>query len=378
MLKGIYLTLMIGPGAPVPAPKVVLDALSSVQITNSKERNGFQIAFHVAKNSSILSTMLPAGFFDPIVTRIMVIVTLNGTPNVLMDGFITNHELAPSSDPGKSTFTVTGEDVSLAMDLVQLIIPFPAMPDVAKIYSLLAPFGFLGIIPVVIPPSISPVRIPTEGWDSVVKQTSRQCLKALAANCGYIFYVQAGPIPGQNMAYFGPEVSLPVAQPALSINMDAHTNVESLSFSLNGLAKKIRIYTILDPVTKKITIPIPVPNINILKPPMGLRPTPILQTEFADSFSKFSPGAAAQKVIGDAISSSLNPPAISANGSFDILRYNRILQVRMLVGVRGAGIAYDGLYFVDSVTHNIKAGEYKQNFTLSRDGLVSNTPILPV
>ena len=378
MLKGIYLTLMIGPAVPAPAPKVVVDALSSVQVTNSKERNGFQLSFNVAKNSPLLSTMLPAGFFDPIITRVMIIVTLNGTPNVLMDGFITNHELSPSNDPGKSTFTVTGEDVSLAMDLVQLILPFPAMPDVAKIYLLLAPFAFLGIIPIVIPPEISPVRTPTEGWDSIVKQTNRQCIKALAANCGYIFYVQAGPQPGQNIAYFGPEVSLPVTQPALSINMDAHTNVESLSFSLNGLAKKIRIYTIFDPITEKITIPIPVPNINILKPPMGLKTTPILQTEFADSFSKFSPDAAAQKVIGDATSSSLNPPAISANGSFDILRYNQILQVRMLVGVRGAGITYDGLYFVDSVTHNIKSGEYKQSFTLSRDGLISNTPTLPV
>ena len=37
---------------------------------------------------------------------------------------------------------------------------------------------------------------------------------------------------------------------------------------------------------------------------------------------------------------------------------------------------YDGLYYVDSVTHNIKRGEYKQSFTLSRDGLISNTPVV--
>ena len=43
-------------------------------------------------------------------------------------------------------------------------------------------------------------------------------------------------------------------------------------------------------------------------------------------------------------------------------------------GVRGAGLAYDGLYYVNSVTHNIKRGEYKQSFQLSRDGLISNTP----
>ena len=50
----------------------------------------------------------------------------------------------------------------------------------------------------------------------------------------------------------------------------------------------------------------------------------------------------------------------------------------MLVGVRGAGIAYDGLYYVNSVTHNLKRGEYKQSFQLSRDGLVSLTPKVPV
>jgi hypothetical protein len=46
------------------------------------------------------------------------------------------------------------------------------------------------------------------------------------------------------------------------------------------------------------------------------------------------------------------------------------------VSVRGAGLAYDGLYFVKSVTHDIKRGEYKQSFALGRDGLVSLTPVV--
>ena len=55
-------------------------------------------------------------------------------------------------------------------------------------------------------------------------------------------------------------------------------------------------------------------------------------------------------------------------------RYGHILRARQLVGVRGSGRAYDGFYYVNSVTHDIKPGAYKQNFTLSRDGLVSPTP----
>jgi len=62
---------------------------------------------------------------------------------------------------------------------------------------------------------------------------------------------------------------------------------------------------------------------------------------------------------------------VSGRGSLDVLRYGRLLKARGLVGVRGAGMAFDGLYYVKSVTHNIKRGEYKQNFTLSRNGLIS-------
>ena len=68
--------------------------------------------------------------------------------------------------------------------------------------------------------------------------------------------------------------------------------------------------------------------------------------------------------------------AVSGNGSLNVMRYGHILRARMLVGVRGAGLTYDGMYYVESVTHNIKRGEYKQSFTLSRDGVVSQTPVV--
>jgi hypothetical protein len=372
MLKGIYLTLMIGPAVPVPAPKVVMDALNSIQVTSSKDRSGFQVTFSVSKSSALLTTMLPAGYFDPMTTRVIIIATLNGMPNVLMDGLVTNQELSPSNEPGKSTLTITGEDLSLAMDVLDKIMPYPAMPDVAKIYTILAPYAVLGIVPLVIPPIITPVDSPTNRW-ATQKTTDRNYLKSIARECGYLFFVHPGPFPGQSIAYFGPDVNLPVPQPALSVNMDAHTNVESLSFSFNGLAKKLRIYTIFDPITHKIPIPIPVPNVDIFKPPLGLKPAPPSKIEFADDGAKLAPADAAKKILGYLMDSS-NSSSISASGSLDVMRYNGILQARMLVGVRGAGLAYDGMYYVDSVTHNIKQGEYKQNFTLSRDGLISNTP----
>ena len=369
MLQGIHLTLLIGPAVPLPAPLAVMDAVTSVQVTSSKDTSGFQLVFAISKNSLLLTTLLPAGYFDPITTRVIVIATVGGMPQVLMDGVVTRQELAPSSEPGQSTLTITGEDLSALMDLIDLTgVPYPAMPEVARVYLMLAKYAVFGIVPAAIPPIPSDVPIPTRDTPTQ-RGTDRAYIRELAGEAGYVFYVEPGPLPGQSIAYFGPDIRIPVPQPALNINMDAETNVESLSFSFDGLQKKIVLYTIMDPITGKIVIPIPVPNLSILRPPLGLKIPMPFRLEQQEGAAKNNPAKAAQEILGILFNAS---DAITASGSLDVLRS------RMLVGVRGSGIAYDGLYYVNSVTHNIKRGEYKQSFQLSRDGLISLTPKVPV
>ena len=375
MLQGIHLTLLIGPAVPLPAPLAVMDAVTSVQVTSSKDTSGFQLVFAISKNSLLLTTLLPAGYFDPITTRVIVIATVGGMPQVLMDGVVTRQELAPSSEPGQSTLTITGEDLSALMDLIDLTgVPYPAMPEVARVYLMLAKYAVFGIVPAAIPPIPSDVPIPTRDTPTQ-RGTDRAYIRELAGEAGYVFYVEPGPLPGQSIAYFGPDIRIPVPQPALNINMDAETNVESLSFSFDGLQKKIVLYTIMDPITGKIVIPIPVPNLSILRPPLGLKIPMPFRLEQQEGAAKNNPAKAAQEILGILFNAS---DAITASGSLDVLRYGRVLRSRMLVGVRGSGIAYDGLYYVNSVTHNIKRGEYKQSFQLSRDGLISLTPKVPV
>ena len=69
---------------------------------------------------------------------------------------------------------------------------------------------------------------------------------------------------------------------------------------------------------------------------------------------------------------------ISASGQLDVLRYGQVFKARQLAAVRGAGQYYDGKYYVKSVTHNIKRGEYKQSFTLSRGGTGSSVSTVSV
>jgi len=375
MLKGVHITLLIGPGLPVPAPKSVVDALLSVKVTSGKDKSGFQISFAVGKKSELLNTLLPAGFFDPMITRVVILVTMGGMPNVIMDGIVTQQELAPSSEPSQSVLTITGEDLSVVMDVVEMnFMRYPAMPEVARLYVILAKYLFFGIVPIVIPPIPPDIPIPTREIPTH-RGTDLAYIKSLAHDAGYVFYVEPGPLPLQSIAYFGPDVRIPVPQPALNINMDALTNVESMTFSLDGLAKKIIIYTVMDPVTMKIPIPIPVPNISILRPPLGVRLTPPSKIEFADDGTAQSTPKAIQKILGMTFNAS---DSITVSGTLDVVRYGGVLRSRMLVGVRGAGLAYDGLYYVNTVTHEIKRGQYKQNFQLSRDGLISITPKVPV
>ena len=68
--------------------------------------------------------------------------------------------------------------------------------------------------------------------------------------------------------------------------MDAHTNVDSLSFSLDGLAKKIIVVTILDPLKSRIPISFRSRIINLFKPPLGARPTIPAKVEFPDYMTK--------------------------------------------------------------------------------------------
>ncbi len=373
MLDGVHLTLLIGPlPVPVPAPLPLMEALQSVQVNSGRNGSGFQLTFNVGKTSLIQTLLLPSGALDPMSTRVIIIVTLMGIPQVLMDGVVTQHQLTPSNDPGQSTFTLTGEDLTVLMRVVEMKLPYPALPDAAKLASIISRYAMFGIVPVIIPPIVDSPKNVTEGFE-MQTGTDLDYIQGIASQCGYTFYLRPGPLPLQSIAYFGPDVSDPLPQPALSINLDWATNVESLSFTLNGTSKQTTVITIMDPITGKIPIPIPLPSINVLKPPLGLRQIPPAKIIFSDEMASLAPEDAAKKAFGLATQGA---DTISASGSLSVARYGSVLSARGLVGVRGAGITYDGMYYVESVTHNIKRGEYKQNFTLSRDGMISMTPIV--
>ncbi len=178
----------------------------------------------------------------------------------------------------------------------------------------------------------------------------------------------------RSKAYWGPEIRIGEPQPALTTNMDGASNVESMSFNFDRERKKMPI-VFFQETASKAPIPILIPDITPLNPPLGLIPPLPPKIEQLSDTAQLSAPEALMKGFAFAAQ---NSDSVFGNGRLDVMRYGRLLRSRKLVGVRGAGLPFDGLYYVKGVTHEIERGSYKQSFQLARNGLISTLPTVPV
>ena len=87
------------------------------------------------------------------------------------------------------------------------------MPPEARVALIIAKYAMFGMIPLVIPSLFTDFPIPVEripihqGKDLDTSSSSPM-------TPGYVFYIDPGPAPGTNVAYWGPEIKVGVPQPA--------------------------------------------------------------------------------------------------------------------------------------------------------------------
>jgi hypothetical protein len=367
-LSSVTLSIQIGPLVVSPAPAMVTDAIEGATVTHAVgARSGFQLSLTYSKTSPIARDLLPSGFFDPMV-RVVLIATLRGVPTVLADGPIKRQDVTATTRPGEHRLVLTGEDVSGYMDIVDLTgFPFPAMAPFARVALMLAKYASLGVVPVTIPAPFQSTDLPIEKF-AHQQGTDLEYATKLAKEAGYEFYVTPGPVPGANTAYWGPPVRVGPVQPALSIDLDHAANLDSMSFSADGNAA-ILPYAFVK--AAGFSVPVPVPDVGLLKPPLAARPLVPTKTKLLETERMKLPDVMSALLAGRG---SADP--VTATGSMELTRYGRPLNARSLVGVRGGGRAHDGLWFVRSVTHTLAQGSWKQTFQLARDGLVSSVPVV--
>ena len=374
MLKSVQLTLMMGPVIPVTVPRVVLDSLASVEVKEEDVgASGFQLVFSIDKQSPLQILFLLTGGMPLLFMRCILVATVNGVANVLIDGVITNNQISPGDKGSNSTLTITGRDLTALMDQTNWSgFPFPACPREARVALLLAKYAFFGVIPVIIPSVLVDVSLPVESIPGQ-QGTDLAYIRSMAAEVGYVFFIAPGPVPGTSTAYWGPQIKVGPVQPALSADMDAYTNVESMRFTFDQEKNKVPLLYIYNQ-DSGASFPVPIPAITPLNPPLGLippLPTNLLPPDLKPFREDASKLPIAQAIMLGLAAAAENAEAVTCEGSLDVTRYRNVLSARKLVGVRGTGPAFDGVYYVKSVTHKIKRGEYKQDFTLTRNGLVS-------
>jgi hypothetical protein len=371
--SGIQLSLRIGP-VPVAAPREVSDALVQARVEDGAggSQSGFELTFELSPRSPLRTLFLLTGGSALPLLRVVLIVTIGGRAQPIIDGVTTNVETQPG-DGGVSRLVVKGKDLSALMDVVEIPgLPFPAMPPSARVLLVLAKYAAFGVIPIVIP---SIVEIPPLPIDRIPQQrgTDLAYIRRLAGEAGYVFYLEPGPEPGTSKAYWGPEIRLGAPQPALTANMDAQTNVEQLSFTFDKERKKLPIVFFQEPFSKA-PIGVPIPDVTPLNPPLGAVPPLPPRIELLDRTGHLS---APQALMAGIAYAGQNSDSVFGTGRLDVAKYGGLLRSRQLVGVRGAGLPFDGLYYVKSVTHEIERGAYRQGFTLARNGLISTVPTVP-
>ncbi len=377
MLLGTHLTLLIGPTIAVPAPLPYTEALQSVEVTHSDQgRSGFQLTFSAGRSG-------PAGLVDyPLLSlpllrpfnRVILIVTFGVIPRVLMDGIITHQQLNPGVEPGSGTLTVTGEDVSVMMDLKEVNVEHPAQDETIIANKIILTYAQYGMIPMVIPPLVIDPPIPIERIP-VQRATDLGYMQEMAGRHGYVFYVSPGPAPFTNTAYWGPPVRLGLPQKALSVNMGPETNVNNLSFQNNALAPTLVEGQVQDRTTNQ---QMPVQTFASTRVPLSSQPSVLVNQPNVRTRRFQGSGLNALQAFSRAQgeTDSSTDDVVTASGEIDATRYGDLLQARGLVGLRGAGFTYDGFYYVKRVTHNIRPGEYRQSFTITREGVGTNTPVV--
>jgi len=384
-ISRIELALRIGPGQPDPAPAALMSALRRVEVTQQDSApSGFQITFLTELTGDQDFALVQSELLKPF-SRVLIRVAVDGVATTLIDGFVTHQQYMPGNGPDDSTFVVTGEDVIVKMDMLELSREFPSFADYTTVLEVLAPYMLLGIQPDVA--TTASTLIPL---DFVPQQsgTDRCYLQQLAQQNGYLFYVTPQESLFENTAYWGPPKRDDPPSALLDVAVGAASSVDAVQAEYDALAPT----TYFGAAIERYVPPfIPIPFITwdgnrdpALATQRTLGMASVLGLEAKHQLWKdnqYSPARAIVKAQAMTEASTDNVVTMSC----DVLpvRIGQIVTAPSMVGVRGTGQDYDGLYYLKSAKHSInllhdEQWNYTQSLVMSREGVGTTTQTLEV
>lgn len=371
-LPQIILGLFLGKSTVKKADRSFLEMLQNVEVNQSDDGapQGFQLTFALQRPAGRNTDYLLLK--DPQLApgnRVVITITIAARPRVLMDGIITHQQLPHGSGDQNITLVIMGKDISILMDLKEKNKRYKEMKHKEVVEQILGQYAKFGITAKVEAPKSNWPLEPAKQMPAQSGRTDYAYLQELATANGFRFTVQPGAAPGQSVAYWGPPIRQGAPQRALTVNMGARTNVETIQFAFDAQAAA-QVSTAVAPadddkaIKGDITTSTRKPALAKQDPFGGNRA--LLRTLW---LGYAGPDTNEAKARAQAIADRSIDEAAHATGTVDTLRYGDLIMAPGVIAVRGAGGSYDGEYRVKSVKHRISVAEYKQDFTIAREGL---------
>ncbi|WP_136440754.1 hypothetical protein [Pacificoceanicola onchidii] len=370
-MSGVRLNLLMGAGVPVPPPPFVMEALESAEIAISdQEPSGFSLVFKLGRGKipgdlpMLTHPAMQAG------SRVVITGMLGPKVSVLMDGIIEKADSKPGEGGGGGTLTLMGRDLTALFGKDEVMASYPGMAAGDIALEVIARYAGHGIIPDVRPPAGADRENPAVTLP-MQKGTDLAFLTELGKEFDHVFVITPGPVPLTATAYWGPPPRVGTVQAAITVDMGPESNASGLSFeSAPGAAA-----TVSGQVTDKTTgQAVPVQSSAPTRPPLSAAPSLLNPMTVGKKLLKNAPGQSAGQALAQAAAQSgQTSDTVTVKGELDLGRYGHVLRTRDLVGLRGAGLAHDGFYYVRDVVHTIARGRWVQAFTLVRDGLGTTT-----
>ncbi|HEV2387305.1 MAG TPA: hypothetical protein VGS20_08625 [Candidatus Acidoferrales bacterium] len=378
MQGGITTTLLLGM-PPLPAPPPLMQALQKVEVESSTEvASVFRLRFRISQTQlsdwDLLQLQYQESLFRPLTPvqiRVKVGISL---PMALINGYVTSQQVNYDDQAGGSVLEVTGMDATMLMNLEEKVMAWPAMPDSVIAAAI---FGQYTIVP-----SVSPTMamlVEPEGT-TTQRGTDIRFLRRLAQRNGFDCYVQPDPITGLDTGHFEPPMNLPAPPAAvLNVKMGAETNVTDFKIRYDmarpttalgaGLDVKTRApfaFPALVPATPPpagglypLGTPMGVEN-SVLRAVAGAHPPPMVLPAETGQFMPPGLISATQAIVNR------SSWALVAEGAIgpDVA----VLHPGGTVNVRGAGMFFNGSYFLSRISHSIdNCGSYVQKFEARRN-----------
>ena len=382
MLGGVTFTVLIGL-PPLPLPPPLLKALQKVEVDASTEiASVFRLRFGLSHTEfgdwDLIMPQYEELLFRPLTpVQIRVKVGID-IPRAIINGYITNQNVIYDDEGGASAMEIIGMDATMLMNMRENVTPWP-MPDDGSIAA--AVFAQYAIVPMV-SPSI-PFKIdPTDA--TVQRGTDIRFLRRLAQRNGFECFVQPQPQSGIDFGYFGPPKNIPGLQEAvINVKMGAQTNVSEFKIRYDMIKPTLSMAFGIDSMTRTPNVAISIAPA-VTPPPIG-GPYPWgTQMGMQDATLRLVAGPHMLPMILPAQTGQMSLPglavanqAISNRSSWAVIAEGLVgtdagvLSVGRTANIRGAGLAFNGAYYVTRVTHTFDVGgcSYTQKFEARRNAI---------